>query len=520
MQKIVCLWACLVGFTWSAHAQSAASACGNGRYVDDVFADADIKITSGILFGRNTVRSYTTTTEGPPKDLLLDVYEPTGDGSAPRPLLLFAFGGAFVTGSRTDAEVVSICRRFARKGYVAAAIDYRLMQLDGPNLTANAAIYANNITDEVVRATNDMRAAVRYFKYNAAGANAYRIDPTRIFVGGYSAGAITALQVAYTDTDTENSDAAVNTAYATYGGLEGNTDLPGTPLLGAYTSKGLAGVVNLAGGVNDLGLLSTGNPPLYSAQGTTDDVVPYDCGTIQLTRFTICGSVRLQPQATAAGIANQLHPVSGGSHSSPVTDPEYAQIINEAAAFLQRTVLCPVAPLPVTLTSFTGRVAPDDCTATLTWQTATEHNSYAYEVQGSSDGQAYERLSTVPSRNRAAGASYSFRVGRRVELRYFRLRMLDIDGTAAFSPVVTLASCSGAPLLVAPTPTHDQATVSGLPAGRCLGVLYNAAGQVVAQASGTTTISLRLGSLAPGIYLLKVQHESGATVGTAKVVKE
>ncbi|MBJ6142080.1 alpha/beta hydrolase fold domain-containing protein [Hymenobacter sp. BT559] len=518
MQKIVCLWVCLFGLVCSAHGQNAAAACGNGRYVEDIFTDADIQTTSGVLFGRNTVRSYTTNTEGPPKDLLLDVYQPAGDGAVQRPLLLFAFGGAFVTGSRTDAEVVSICRRFARKGYVAAAIDYRLMQLDGPTLAANAAIYANNLADEVVRATNDMRAAVRYFKYDAAGANAYHIDPARIFVGGYSAGAITALQVAYTDTDTENSNAAVNAAYATYGGLEGNTDLPGTPLLGAYTSKGLVGVVNLAGGVNDLGLLSAGNPPLYSAQGTTDDVVPYNCGTIQPTQFTICGSGALQPVATAAGILNQLHPVANGSHSSPVTDPEYTQIINEAAAFLQPLVCA--APLPVTLTSFSGRVAPDDCTATLAWQTATEHNSYAYEVQGSSDGQAYERLSTVPSRNRAAGASYSFRVGRRVELRYFRLRMLDIGGAAAFSPVVALASCSGAPLVVAPTPSRDQATVSGLPAGRCIGVLYSATGQVMAQASGTTTISLRLGGLAPGIYLLKVQHESGATVGTAKVVKE
>jgi hypothetical protein len=190
------------------------------------------------------------------------------------------------------------------------------------------------------------------------------------------------------------------------------------------------------------------------------------------------------------------------------------------AKLLQKQNIVGDEPLPVTLTSFSGRVAPDDCTATLTWQTATEHNSYAYEVQGSADGQAYERLSTVPSRNRAAGASYSFRVGRRVDLAYFRLRMLDIAGAEAYSPVVTLGSCGATPLLVAPNPARDQVTVSGLPAGRCLGLLHSATGQVVAQASGTGTISLGLGSLSPGIYLLKVQSESGASVGTAKVVKE
>jgi acetyl esterase/lipase len=516
MQKIVYLWVCLVGLTWSAHAQNAASACGNGRYATDIFTD--VKTTSGVLFGNNTVRNYATGIESAPVDLRLDVYEPTGDVAAQRPLLLFAFGGSFLAGARTDAEVVSICQSFARKGYVTAAIDYRLLDSNGFSLAAVAANQAN-LVDEVIRAAADMKAAVRYFKRDAATTNTFHIDPTRIFVGGYSAGAITALQVAYTESVTENP--LTTTAYNSNGGLEGNTDLPApNNLLGTYDASGIAGVVNIAGGVNNINIVNAGNPPLYSAQGTADDVVPYNCGTIQFTRFTVCGSGALQPQAAAVGIANQLHSIANGSHSSPVTDPEFTQIINEAAAFLQTTVLCPAGPLPVTLTSFSGRVAPEDCTATLNWQTATEHNSYAYEVQGSADGQAFAALSTVPSRNRAAGATYSFRVGRLADLHYFRLRMLDIGGAVAYSPVVTLAGCAAGPLLVAPTPTRDQATVSNLPAGRCLGLLYSATGQMVAQASGTTTISLRLGSLPAGIYLLKVQSESGATVGTAKVVKE
>ncbi len=515
MQKIVFLWVCLLGWAWSAHGQGAALACGNNRYVNDL-PGVQVQVTPNITFGYNTTRNYYTGVESAPAALYLDVYEPAGDAAAQRPLLLFAFGGAFVKGARTDAEIVSICQSFARKGYVAAAVDYRLLD---DNILSLAAVYADQtkLIDGVIRAAADMKAAVRYFKHDAATTNTYRIDPTRIFVGGYSAGAITALQVAYTEGITENP--LTTTAYNNNGGLEGNTDLPApNNLLPSYDASGIAGVVNIAGGVNNLSIVSAGNPPLYSAQGDADEVVPYNCGTIQYTQFNICGSGQLQPRATAAGISSQLHPIAGGTHGSPVSEANLGGIINEAAAFLQ-PLIC-AAPLPVTLTSFSGRVAPDDCTATLTWQTATERNSYAYEVQGSSDGQAYERLSTVPSRNRATGASYSFRVGRRVELRYFRLRMLDIDGTAAFSPVVTLASCGAVPLLVAPNPARDQVTVSGLPAGRCLGLLHSATGQVVAQASGTGTISLGLGSLSPGIYLLKVQSESGATVGTAKVVKE
>jgi acetyl esterase/lipase len=101
MQKIVYLWLCLVGLAWSARAQNAGAACGNGRYASDVFTD--VQTTSGVLFGSNTVRNYATNTESAPVELRLDVYEPQGDAAAQRPLLLFAFGGAFLSGTRTDA---------------------------------------------------------------------------------------------------------------------------------------------------------------------------------------------------------------------------------------------------------------------------------------------------------------------------------------------------------------------------------------------------------------------------------
>nr|GFD50188.1 hypothetical protein [Tanacetum cinerariifolium] len=108
------------------------------------------------------------------------------------------------------------------KGYVAAAIDYRLLN---PNFRSLLAVAANqaNLVDAVIRAAADVKAAVRYFKHDADSANTYHIDPTHIFVGGYSAGAITALQVAYTESVTENP--VTTNAYNANGGLEGNTDL-------------------------------------------------------------------------------------------------------------------------------------------------------------------------------------------------------------------------------------------------------------------------------------------------------
>lgn len=517
MPKLLYLWSCLLGLTLAAQAQDAGLACGNSRYADDIFST--VRPATTVVFGYNTVRNYATDAESAPVPLSLDVYEPDGDAATQRPLWLVAFGGSFSSGTRTDAEVVSLCQAFARKGYVAAAIDYRLLNPDGASLGAVSANPAN-LADEVVRAAADMKAAVRFFKRDAATANTYRIDPTKIFLAGYSAGAITALQAAYTERDTDNP--TTTAAYQANGGLEGNTDLPApNNLLPSYNASGIVGVLNLAGGVNSLSILNSGNPPLYSAQGTADDVVPYECGTIQFTNFTLCGSHQMQRQADAVGIPNQLHPVAGGSHNSPVSAANLSVIIGEAAAFFQRTVLCRAAPLPVALTSFSGSVVPEGCLATLAWQTASERNSYAYEVQASADGQAFAPLGTLPSKNRAAGAAYSYRVGPLAGPRYFRLRLLDADGLATYSPVVALApACAAGPLLVAPNPACDQATVSGLPPGRSQLLLYNASGQCVVRATSEGSATLRLAALPPGVYLLRVLSAGGTAAGSLRLTKE
>jgi acetyl esterase/lipase len=515
VRKILYVWLCLLSLAPLAQAQNANLACGNRRYVSNVFPNQPIK-TADVIFGYNSSRNYSNGALTP-VTLRLDVYEPAGDVAVQRPLIILAFGGAFIQGSRQDADIVAICQEFARKGYVTAAIDYRIVT----GTLNQFAVLGNQsyLIDEVVRAVSDMKAAVRFFKHDADAANTYRIDPAKIFVGGFSAGAITALEVAYTDNINDNP--LTTAAYVANGGLEGNTDLAGADaLLPTYNSAGIAGVFNIAGGVNNLSIIDANDPPLYSAQGTADQTVPYNCGVIQLTQFNICGSNQMQQKATAVGLANQLHPVVGGNHGSPANDPDRTQIIAEAAAFLQPLV-CGAGPLPVVLTSFTGQVASTDCAATLTWKTASERNSYAYEMQASVDGKTWVALGTVPSKNRPAGASYTYRAGPLAGTRYFLLRMVDIDGTAAYSPVVTLtAQCEVEPLQLVPNPVRDYALVSGLPAGRCQLFLYNATGQRVWQATAEGSARLILSSLPAGVYLLKVIAPDGRHSSTTRVVKE
>ena len=56
-----------------------------------------------------------------PTTSAVDIYQPTGDTMAARPLIILAHGGSFVGGTRNDDVTVdSLCVHFAKRGYVTA----------------------------------------------------------------------------------------------------------------------------------------------------------------------------------------------------------------------------------------------------------------------------------------------------------------------------------------------------------------------------------------------------------------
>jgi acetyl esterase/lipase len=506
----------------SQSARGQGAACDGSRYAADVFPD--VTQVTGIVYGQNSVRDYSTGTDTP-ITLQLDFYEPSGDVATQRPLVIFAFGGSFVSGRRQDLD--DLCRAFARKGYATATIDYRLVPPGAgcpaffPNCNQLAVFSTRaRLADQIVRASSDMKAAVRFFRADAATANTYRIDPTRIIVAGYSAGAITALQTAYLDSETEDSN--YTDAYQANGGLEGNTDLPApNNLLPTYNARNLAGALSLAGAVARLSVVGASNPPLYAAHGDADQVVPYGSGTaFGASTYTLYGGGSLHARADSVGLTNQLYTVAGGDHASTRQEPSRTAINTAAAAFFQN-IICR-APLPVVLASFSGRPEAGACAATLTWRTASEVNSQAFEIQASIDGRQFATVGTVPSQNRLTGASYTYRTpALAAGVHYVRLRLLDLNGTAAYSPVLPLvAACAATPIMLAPNPARDHVLVSSLPAGPVQLLLYNALGQRVRQQEASGSAELPLAGLPPGMYLLQVLDASGAARSTARLVKE
>lgn len=122
--------------------------------------------------------------------LYLDRYMLDGEVDAPRPCMIFAFGGGFVKGVRNHEYYSIYFERLARDGIVVVSIDYRLGL---KNLDADGGMVAmiGAFDNAVNMAVEDMYCATNFV---IANSQEWAVDTTKIMLSGSSAGAITAVQ--------------------------------------------------------------------------------------------------------------------------------------------------------------------------------------------------------------------------------------------------------------------------------------------------------------------------------------
>ena len=304
-------------------AQTPSPTCDGSRYLQPVFAQVDT--TFNVFFGVNTTYS------GDVDSLYMDVYQPVGDAATQRPLLILAFGGSFVVGQRED--MAPLCHYYAQHGYVTATIDYRLFT--GPFFPfPDSVVFA----DVVVKAVGDMKAAVRFFREDAATVNQFKIDSQLIMVGGGSAGAITALQVAYMDS-LDALPPYLQTAVQNNGGFEGNTNTA------MSHNSSVQGVLNLSGALGSASWMDAGDAPVFSVHDDGDNIVPYGQGYGTFVNQPISyleGSQVITDTAIALGIPNQLITIPNSSgHVSYVNDTLWQDSIFGSSLTFLETIVCP-----------------------------------------------------------------------------------------------------------------------------------------------------------------------------------
>ncbi len=292
----LCLFLLLCSFSGIAqiNTQSSVYCTVDNRFTqEDYFSTSEIASTLGLTFAN--VNDW----QGTPQDLNLDIYYPSAssDTLSKRPFILLIHGGGFRFGNK--ASMQNECIRYAQRGFVAATMSYRL-GWDQSN--------SNGQLNAIYRAQQDANAAMRFIIDQSSQ---YSIDTAWLFVGGRSAGAITAMHTVYIDQP--EWELIVPGIGAQLGSLYNS----GNNLLHAFNFKGI---------YNNWGMIigATASPaemiPTISFHGVLDNIVPIGNsgnGTV--------GSASIHDLLLANGVCSELNVDSLGGHGIYTTGsgPEY-----------------------------------------------------------------------------------------------------------------------------------------------------------------------------------------------------
>lgn len=259
-----------------------------GRYLDPVFDNVEIE--------RDVVYREAPDHQGNPVQLKLDVYRPAGDTATSRPVVVWMHGGWFISGGKQ--QMADYATDFARRGYVAVSIQYRLR----PDMDIHD--YAQ-LYDAMIDAHEDAAAAVEWLRGHT---DDYGIDPDTIVAGGWSAGAVTATNLAYLPGQVGEPTRPIAAALPIAGWFV-DPDDPNLPIPGPFARP------------------DAGEPPAIVFHGTADQLLPV-------------GSPRaLCPLAHEASIACDYVGYDGDGHA--ILDGRRRDIVRRSTDFLAEHVLEP-----------------------------------------------------------------------------------------------------------------------------------------------------------------------------------
>jgi hypothetical protein len=355
----------------------ASTANAQQRYINEVFTNAQITITNDVTYGTNvnfltsnfasplvpndlvTLQTAVTLGQDIPAayfnpadpstavkvlDLQMDIYQPDQalDAVTARPLVIYVHTGNALpppingspTGTRKDSSAVEMCKRMARRGYVAVSMSYR----GGWNpLAATEQERRGQLLNAIYRAIHDVRQCTRVMK---ADANTYRIDPDKVIVIGEGTGGYISLANATLDDPAElfipkfrpdPFNPAVSYIDTTLvGNLNGFNGQ-----LALYRPNGenhdAHFCVNMGGALADTSWLAPGDAPMVAFHTVFDPFAPFTEGIV-IVPTTGGPVVPVQGSNLFMELANQY-----GNNSSFVNLPSNNPFTNRARALYGST---------------------------------------------------------------------------------------------------------------------------------------------------------------------------------------
>jgi len=215
------------------------------------------------------------------------------------------------------------------------------------------------------------------------------------------------------------------------------------------------------------------------------------------------------------GLVDLYDPAYGGS---PSTAPK--RVASQTEADYRTNSVA--TPLPVELTEFTVRAVKKQ-DAQLAWRTASEKNNDHFDVERSLTGTDFVKISQVKGQGTSSTptdyALTDIGIGAKASgVVYYRLKQVDTDGTATFSPVrtVSFANLAAPAISLSPNPATDatQLDLTQLPTSTYQVRVLDVTGRLVL---GTTlpaglAHALDLRTIDSGTYVVLVRGLNGSQV--------
>jgi hypothetical protein len=275
------------------------------------------------------------------------------------------------------------------------------------------------------------------------------------------------------------------------------------------THVGITGVTGLPAGWS----ICTNNAQAISiSNGSDASLEPGRCRTffidVKAGTTTDTGTEITAAIAFAGGTDATKCETSGGAPARDVA-------LNNSS----RSSVTVSSALPVKLVNFLAQ--KESGTARLTWTTASEVNSDMFEVQQSQDAKQWSSIGEVKAFNEGSMLrDYSFTHNTpSLGVNYYRLKMIDKDGTFAMSTVKTVNFENVFTVGVYPNPVSSTLVVDATDWSVVKKVeMVSTKGNVVYQSGAVPSAKIDVNNFSPGVYVVKVTKKDGSSQNIKAII--
>jgi poly(3-hydroxybutyrate) depolymerase len=443
------------------------------------------------------------------QSMAMDIFTPNADTATKRALIIFAHPGGFINGSKNTDDMQGLCDSFAHRGFVTATIDYRV----------NFNLFSSNSSERAVwRGTQDASAAVRFFKSKAA---LYKIDTSKIFFWGSSAGAFMALNLAYLD------DAERPASTLTAPDLKCK-DCSGTAT--TNTSK-VAGIISCWGAIKDTNWMKNNNVPLIMFHGSADNVVNFNQGSpfSLATLPSVTGSNQINKVLNRTSIPHSFYWLTGGSHeywgtsngtfagSGPTI--YWQDIINKADSFIVATMGLPTVcstTLPIDNVVCKASFI-DEKVVQITANLESNNNaSYSYEIEFSNDLKNWVSINKLNGGN----LQYNHTINALDKLFFYRIKQSNNNQILYSNIAQATKTIINKNVEIYPNPAKNFIQILSPNIKQI--IVYNAVSKEVLQNNyvASNSISINVTGLQNGLHFIKIVDANGKSLVQKFVVEK